>query len=153
METHAHRLAKGLLVDWLRAAAQRAGYDEYAEFAGLSWRVNRPGPAWGIWAEYPILSDKTGLDQVWDERAARWSDSPPSYQQVVDMGSRPNCVLDIAIQHKGRIAFAIEICHKHHCGPRKLKFLRDELQVIEIPTQWVLGQVDRPAQIPVEFYL
>lgn len=152
-ETHAHRLAKDLLARWLRESAEEAGWDNYADLAGFSWRVNRKGPAWGIWTEYPVLSDGTGITQVWDEIDPRWRRAPPTHDDIVAMGWRPMCVLDIAIQHKGLITVAVEVCHKHPCGNRKLGFLRPHLSVLEVPTHWVLGQVDKPKCIPEEFWL
>lgn len=175
VESFAHLEAKRLLTAWLREAADAVGHDEYASFCGnaLSWRVNRQGPHWGVWQEYPVLADYTGLNQVWDETdlscprhgdkgcpgnchrfpVSRWQNRPPTYDDVIDMGFRPMVVLDIAIQHKGAIAFAIEVVHKHRCNPRKIGFLRDCLTLIEIPAYWVLGQIDRPSEMPSEFFL
>lgn len=153
LESYAHRTAKRILAGWLQESAAEAGNDGHADFVGLSWRVNRRGPHWGIWQEYPVISDYRGLDPVWDEVSPRWRARPPTYAEVTARGLRPMAVLDIAIQHKGTIAFAIEVVHKHHCDPRKIGFLRDRLTLLEIPAYWVLGQVDRPSEIPREFYL
>lgn len=154
VESYAHVTAKRLIVEWFREAAAAAGRDAVAGFAGFSWRVNRAGPAWGIWDEYPILSDGTGAVHVWDEISDRWRARSPSYADVIEMGYRPMAVVDIAIQHKGRVILAIEIRHKSPVGPRKLSFLHKHINdVLEIPAYWVLGQVDRPCQIPGEFWL
>lgn len=153
VESHARRHAKRLLLTWLRETAAKVGYDEYANFAGLSWRVNRPAPHWGIWCEYPVLAEGHGIDTVWDEVLRRWRKRSPTYDELIAAGLRPTAVLDIAIQHKGTIAFAIEVVHKHHCEPQKIAFLSDQLTLLEIPAYWVLGQVDRPTEIPCEFYL
>lgn len=153
VESFAHKEAKRLLVAWLRETAAAAGCDGRADFGGLSWRVNRPGPAWGVWNEHPILADGTGINPVWDETDDRWRGRPPTYDEIIASGTRPMAVLDVAVQHKGHIAFAIEVVHKHHCEPRKIGFLRDKLTLIEIPSYWVLGQVERPTAIPAEFWL
>jgi hypothetical protein len=154
VESFAHLTAKQLLLAWLREAGEAAGCDGHADFAGLSWRVNRPGPCWAVWPEYPVLSDGTGVAPVWDELDRRWRDLPPSYGQLVASGVRPRAIVDIAVQHKGRIAFAIEVKHKNPISPPKLGFLRrQDLAVIEIPAYWVLGQVDRPERLPEEFFL
>lgn len=153
LESYAHQTAKRLVAEWLQESAAKAGCDECADFAGLSWRVNRPGPHWGIWQEYPVIADYRGLEPVWDEVSPRWRARPPTYNEVIALDLRPMAVLDVAVQHKGMIAFAIEVVHKHRCDPRKIGFLRDRLTLLEIPAYWVLGQVDRPSEIPTEFYL
>ncbi len=161
LESHAHRQAKRLLLQWLREAAAVDGYDGYAGFPGgapgcasISWRVNRGAPHYGVWREYPVLSDGTGIIPVWgEEDHERWKNRPRTYEEVVAMGFRPMCVLDIAIQHKGAVEYAIEIVHKHRCDPRKIGFLKPRLTLLEIPAYWVLGQVDRPSEIPAEFFL
>lgn len=161
LESHAHQNAKALLARWLREAAEKAGLDSLAQFpaeadpySAIQWRVNRPKRSrWGIWQEYPILSNYQGINPVWDELSERWKRRPPTYDEVVAEGFRPMVVVDIAVQHKGLIAYAIEVVHKHRCDPRKIGFLRRELTLLEIPAYWVLGQVDRPKEIPSEFFL
>ncbi len=162
VESYAHVEAKRLLLLWLREAAEEAGVDQSACFGvpmraddkdGIAWRVNRGAPHFGVWEEYPVLSDDTGISPVWDEISDRWVSRPPTYEEVVDIGYRPMVVLDIAVQHKGGIIVAIEVAHKHHCDPRKIGFLRPRLTLIEIPAYWVLGQVGTPNAIPSEFFL
>lgn len=153
VESHAHRQAKRLLVKWLREAAAAAGHDGHADFCNLSWRVNRHRPHWGVWVEYPVLADGTGITTVWDEISENWRRRPPMRDELIERHLDPTCIIDIAIQHKGQIAFAIEVVHKHACDPRKIGFLRDRLTLLEIPAYWVLGQVDRPTVIPHEFFL
>jgi hypothetical protein len=153
-ESYAYHTAKLLLASWLRESAATAGLDGLANFAGLTWRVNRPGPSWGIWTEYPILSDGSGAIKTWDEIEGLWRDRPPSYADIVAMGYRPMTIIDIAVQHKGAIAFAMEIRHTHPVMPPKLRFLREVVAgVLEIPAYWVLGQVDCPSHIPQEFWI
>lgn len=68
VESYAHKAAKATLVQWLRDAAAEAGHDEYASPFGISWRVNRGGPHWGVWEEYPIDRGGSSLEcPVWDE--------------------------------------------------------------------------------------
>ena len=160
-ESHAHRHAKRLLAQWLREAAEAAGLDGHADFCGaVGWRVNRPGPSWGVWTEYPILSDWTGLDPVWDETAGGIAKvqigrqtEPPSFDDLIERGLHPVAILDLAIQHKGRIEYGIEVRHKHACDAAKIALLRPHMTLIEVTTHWVLGQVDRPTTIPYEFFL
>lgn len=162
LESFAHIEAKRLLLTWLREAAATAGRDEYAclglrqaedDKDGIDWRVNRSGPHWGVWPEYPVLADGTGIERVWDEISERWNARPPTYDEVIRSGNRPMAVLDIAIQHKGQVVYAIEVVHKHRCDPRKIGFLRPRLTLLEIPAYWALGQVGTPTAIPAEFFL
>ncbi len=166
VESHAHVEAKRLLLLWLRETAEdamssAANKQNHALFCmiaetdreGISWRVNRGAPHYGIWEEYPVLADDTGISPVWDEISDCWLSRPPTYEEVVDIGYRPMAVLDIAVQHKGEIHYAIEVVHKHRCNPQKIGFLRPRLTLIEIPAYWVLGQVGTPTAIPSEFFL
>lgn len=150
MESIAHREAKRYMLLWLREEADKS---EFANFAGISWRVNRGPPFHGVWSEYPILPNgRGGNDIVWDE----WEEdgSIPTYAELMRRGTPPTVVLDIAIQHKGRISYAIEIKHTHACSERKIDFLRSQsITLLEIPTQWILGQVFTPRRIPEEFLL
>jgi hypothetical protein len=153
LESHAHRLAKDLMAQWLREAAAAVGPDGHAELGELSWRVNRGAPHFGVWLEYPFLDGAPVA--VWDERSERWLAAPPTYDELIALNLPPRVIVDIAVQHKGRIAWAIEITHKHPVDTTKLDFLRlwTDLTLIEIPAYWVLGQVDRPTAIPEEFFL
>jgi len=150
-ESHAHATARRLIADWLRDSASLARLDGFANFAGIGWRVNRSGPSWGIWTEYPIVD---GQLTVWDEISDRWKLAPPTYNQVVALGNPPRVIVDVAIQHKGRIEVAFEVCHKHACSPSKIDFLRAcDITLIEVPAYWALNQVDRPTSIPSEFFI
>ena len=75
LESLAHRTAKGALLLWLRDAASTAGYDHEARLGRLAWRVNRGGPHYGIWSEYPIVAGGNGNERVWDELDERWFDA------------------------------------------------------------------------------
>lgn len=130
-----------------------AGLDRHADFAGLSWRVNRGPASWGVWEEYPVLSDGRGLGDVWDEVSPKWGARPPTFSELVNVDKSVLCIIDIAIQHKGQIVFAIEVVHKHPSTLSKVNFLRDRLTLLEIPAYWILGQVDRPTSIPPEFFV
>jgi len=150
-ESHAHRLAKTLFAGWLRDSASSVGRDGYAGFAGIGWRVNRGPPTWGIWEEYPFC-DLSGI--VWDEIDDRWLCQPPSYDQLIAMGRPPFAIVDVAVQHKGMIAYAVEIMHKHECDEKKLTILRSCVNsILEVPAYWILGQVGTPTQIPEEFFV
>jgi len=169
-ESYAHSLAKDLVVSWLRNAAASAGRDEFANCFGHLWRVNRDGPHWGVWSEYPILADRSGIDPVWDEEketdksppegvwpTSPWEERPPSYEELISEGRFPGAILDIAIQHKGSIIIGIEIRHKHPVSRRKMDFLEEVgmscISVLELLAYWVLGQVAPPTKCPAEFWI
>lgn len=152
-ESFAHRYAKQTLLGWLRETARKAGLYNHADFAGISWQVNRGRPHFGIWEEYPILADGLGIDPVWDEFSPKWKNHPPTYDDIVGLGYRPRVIVDVAVQHKGIIAFAIEVRHKSAVSDLKVRFLTPLLTLIEIPAYWILGQIERPEAIPEEFYM
>jgi len=151
-ESYAHRFAKEQLCAWLRKAAQHAGPDEYAHFCGLSWRVNRGAPHYGVWPEYPLQCKQ---DTVWDEIDDKWLERPPTRDEAIAARMPPDFILDIAIQHKGAITIGIEIVHKNRFSPTKVILLNRAFwpfSLFEIPAAWVLGQVDCPTDgIPDEF--
>ncbi len=154
LESLAHRTAKGAMLLWLREAAEVTGYDREAHLGRLAWRVNRRGPHYGVWSEYPVVAGGNGSSTVWDEISERWTGRPPSYDELVAEGIRPMAIFDIAIQERSQITIAIEIKHKHPIEPLKRGLIRKlGVELIEVPTQWVLGQVDRPCEIPDEFWL
>ena len=66
VESYAHKAAKATLIGWLR---EKAVHDKYNLAAGLQWRVNREGPSFGIWEEYPVVSSDDIDCCVWDESA------------------------------------------------------------------------------------
>lgn len=158
VESYAHRNAKQVVVGWLRDAAQSAGHDNYTkDLFGIEWRVNRPGPNWGVYEECPVLSDGTGILPCWDETLGDLGGLPPTYQQLVASGKRPVAIFDIAIQHKGHVVCCIEIVHKHAVSDEKLRRingLSDSLQLLVLPAKWVLGQIGPPAApIPPAFWV
>jgi hypothetical protein len=163
MESYAHKAAKSVFTQWLREEAERASPGGgFANFLGIHWRVNRGAPHWGIWEEYPVLHDGTGLAPVWDEMGWHRPDlppdigneRPPTYEELKARSMIPTAILDIAIQHKGTIISGVEIVHKHAPDEHKLAFLdwRGIHKVLVIPAKWVLGQIDKPRRIPEEFW-
>ncbi|WP_424140279.1 hypothetical protein [Roseomonas chloroacetimidivorans] len=148
-ESYMHRAAKEVVAGWLRDVAAEAGYDEYTRLGPLSWRVNRPGPSWGIWLEYPF-TDARGGSEVWDEEFGDtgdcpWQDALPPIVDGKVLGERVAAVADIAIQHKGCIIWAVEIVHKHPCPIHKRAFYdHHHIGLIEVRASWVMRQTKRP---------
>lgn len=146
-ESYLHRAAKEVMVRWLREAAADAGHDNYTSLGPLTWRVNRPGPAWGVWMEYPI---SPSCDLVWDEQETGFDDAPPTYDWCVARGYSVAAVADVAVQHKGRIAHAVEIVHKSPCSPAKRALYEDlGIWLWEVPAKWVMAQTARPRLLKV----
>lgn len=149
-ESYAHHTAKTIFAGWLRTAAENAGYDEYANFAGIEWRVNRPSPLWGVYEEYPLLHDDS---VVWDEQGYA---IPPTYKEMKKNFKGDFKIADIVVQHKGSIIYVIEIVHKNALSQEKEDFYNSMLvrpKIIVIPTHWILGQIGIPQSIPREFFV
>ena len=168
LESYAHRAAKSVLVGWLRTAAERAGgYDAWATMAGFGWRVNRSGPHFGVWEEYPAVVTRYGCDgitTVWDEigdllgaigddcLVSPWRDAPPTYASLIAQRTPPACIMDVAVQEKGAVVAAFEIVHKSPPSWEKIYFLQAHgVAVFVLPARWVLGQIAEPRCIPQEF--
>lgn len=164
LESYAHKAAKEVMVGWLREAAALAIEEcpavPYTNMAGISWRVNRDAPHYGVWLEYPIgkaqgyYTSRDGYQPVWDETdEGKWRERPPTFDELKEQGRTPEYILDIAIQHKGSIVGAIEIVHKNPPSKAKISALRQLCSdVLVIPASWVLGQVGVPTEIPDRFY-
>ena len=143
LESYAHKAAKAVVSGWLREAASAAfPGDNWVTSLGITWRINRPGPHFGIWEEYPLVEHQT---IVWDEVDARWQNAPPTLEDLRAEGVRPRAILDIAIQHKGVIADGIEIVHTSDLSATKTEYLRRMgITVFVVDASWVLRQVRRP---------
>jgi len=148
-ESYMHRAAKEVVVRWLREAAEEAGADNYASLGPITWRVNRAGPTWGIWEEYPFTAERGACD-VWDEdfgdaEDAPWEHAPPPVVDGYAAGERVACVADVAVQHKGCISYAVEVVHKHPCPIHKRAFYDQHfIGLIEVRASWVMRQTRRP---------
>lgn len=156
VESYAHKTAKATVAQWLReTASECGGWDQYADLAGISWRVNRDGPHFGVWEEYPFILRGDGHYTVWDEVSEVYERRPPTYEELVEKNTRPSVIVDVAIQHKGQIAICIEVAHKNPLSPVKLMKLAEMgmYDVLEVPARWVLAQVGRPKRIPPEFWI
>lgn len=176
LESHGHRLAKQLLVSWFREEAAGAAGDGWST-CGVYARPNRSGPFWGVFEEYPICSHQLPGYPVWDEEdwcdrwqerfgrlpddAAEmvstcddnfgpnsWASRPPTREELLQIGPTPLLVLDIMCQHKGNIAFGIEIVHKNPVSEYKAEILsRCEFPVLEVKSSWILAQVAIPNRL------
>lgn len=169
VESFAHRAAKELFASWLRELAneQTAKGRDTPRFGNyLWWRVNRPGPHFGVWTEYPIMPvfgttdcrepsnpGRVGINPVWDEQDDKWEARPPSFDECIASGHIPEFVADIAIQHKGYIKTIVEIVHKHPPHDDKVVgYFNIGVNFLVLPSAWVLGQVARPTSTPDQFW-
>jgi len=156
-ESYMHRAAKEIMFRWLHEVAEVSGYDNYTELGPLSWRVNRPAPSYGIWMEYPIRSWLKDDHEVWDEWGEHrdpplFQEAPPTYEWCRSMGMGIACIPDIAIQHKGRIIYAVEIVHKNPIKQQKLVFYeRNDIIPVEVKASWIMRQVRRPSRLMARF--
>jgi hypothetical protein len=165
VESYMHRFAKATFAEWLRQLARETGSDEYTKpFPArngqdpIGWRVNRGGPHFGVWEEYPV-AENYGITPVWDEwwteegeEEAAWMKEgrTPTREECRSIGYEPEFIFDIAVQHKGSIVYAIEIVHKNDVSERKLRKMQDIIdiqgwvKVYVVPAKWVLSQIGRP---------
>lgn len=144
LESYQHKAAKQVLTEWLRDAAQAAGFDSYASFSGLDWKVNRMEPDWGIYQEYPVNSQIKSESNVlaWDETGLS---TIPSFLELDSIDDRPSLIFDVAVQEKGRIVYAFEVVHKSPVSFWKSVDLNQlEVETYAIDAAWILSQVKPP---------
>lgn len=159
-ESYMHSAARQTVVHWLReAAAENGGAHGRAYFGDVYWAHNRRAPLWGVWPEYPFVSEACQGQEVWDECSrfgGSWGDlqpgdppRPPTFEECCAMGRPPLFIADIALQHKGCITYAIEVVHKHPVSSAKRRFYRMiDVKIIEVSAKWVLGQTSPPKGFP-----
>lgn len=156
VESYLHKAAKAVVVEWLRAAAQEAGDGaEWFKLAPVHCRPNRGAPGFGIWPEWPVAGS-LGLTELWDEF---WPDSeprretgtaPPTPEQLIAAGTRPQCVIDVGVIHKGRLGCAVEIVHKHPTPAWKVALLEAaDVPLVEVDALAVLQKIERPNGLPL----
>ncbi len=155
MESYAHKAAKDVVFNWLTEAENRRPYAMYASCLDTAWFQEDNGPH--FWKDYPILSSGTGIYPVWFHDPVNMGSresGPPSYDDLVALGTPPRAVLDIAILEPCYIRTGIEIVHKHPPSFQKLTFLKSLklTELLVLPTQWVLDQVGPPEKVPEEFW-
>lgn len=147
IESYSHKAAKSVLAGWFRDAAEKAGRDNYATACGITWRVNRSGPHWGVWEEYPILEKD---HQVWDERdVPNHQDKPPAFEELKAAGTPPKIILDVALQSKGDITYGFEIVHRNKPSFDKMFFIEHQcnFRVLFIRAHWILCHTKPPKEI------
>jgi len=150
-ESYMHYYAKMTFINWLRTSNER--------FGPLYWTSNRGAPYFGIYEEYPISSDHVNDDQVWDEwdYEEEWEDfiplgwelkrkdDIPTREELMQFKSPLLCVIDIAIQHKGCIKYAIEIVHTSPTPDWKLEILNNStISVYEVSAKSILSETGVP---------
>jgi len=159
VESYKHQFAKNVLATWFRDKCKDVG-NVWVSLQPACWRVNRDGPHYGVWVEYPVCLDKQnqliGTCPVWDEHDPEFELAPPSYQRCIDLGYLPIAIFDVAIQHKGNIIYAFEVVHKNRVSPLKLDYIErvrqyQHLEVFEIDADWILSRVGPPDALICEY--
>ena len=157
-ESFLHKAAKELVADWLRVADK---YDDCGDFWDISalrfqWRAPKTDLIDNVYLEYPVVCDPP-LDwrseqnvfghQAWWQCLGFTDDPnrPPTYEECVRLGARPDCVIDIAVLDQSAIKYAIEIVHTSPVSYRKARLLSDlGIQVVCVSAEWVMRQSRRP---------
>lgn len=176
IESYKHQFAKTTLAQWFRDIARdKGGYDKHVKLNPIYWRVNRGTPHYGVWIEYPICLDSQNRiigDQAWDEK--NWDKSeidpvfdeigvvlgpcrkenslldvrPPTFDETIAMGLTPIVIFDVAIQHKGNLAYGLEVVHRNDISETKLAYLRRiGVETYTIDADWILSRVKRPDEL------
>ena len=149
LESYKHLAAKQVLAGWLRRAAGAAGPDAYASWAGVTWRVNRPAPDFGVWEEYPLTTQllRAGSVSAWDERGEA---APPTYRTLIGRDEPPLCIFDVAVQHKGLVTYAFEVVHQHPVTDTKRSILAAlDVCTLVLSAEWIMRQVGPPRRLAV----
>lgn len=147
VESYKHLAAKRVVINWLRSAAADVGYDHAATFCNLHWKVNRPGPGFGIWDEYPVIGFMVDAGRVW-----AWDEdqyvTPPSFQELVDIGTPPKVIFDVAVQQRGEILYAFEIVHAAAPTAAKIDILTQlSCTTFALEAEWIMRQVGPPTRL------
>ena len=157
-ESYAHKAAKQVVFDWIQEIYKESDpKDSYVHWGHMSWRPNYE------FMEYPVLPNGGGIvDVLWNEHY--WSEGEeyqninyiPTYEVLCEEGKPPAAILDLVITHKGSVLYIIEITHKHPLSREKIDFLYsldDNIQIIELPADYVLRQFRRPTKIPRQYFV
>lgn len=96
---------------------------------------------WPIfWDDYPLPPDE---NKLYDEEKG-----VIPYQAMVDKGIPPKRIVDIGVNHKGVLRYAIEVTYKNSINPEKMNDLREVRgleQVFEVYAEDILGCQDDEA--------
>lgn len=74
----------------------------------------------------------------------------PTFEELKEIGTIPDAIADVAVQHKGTIAYAFEVVHKHGLTDKKRAFLRTlDCTTMVLDAGWILAQVECPKRLRV----
>lgn len=116
------------------------------------WRRNRGALVEVPVAIYDVIQGHE-TTYAWDEGCGpRWPSLEygrvPTYKQCIDLGIEIAMIFDVAVYHKGTIAFAIEVRHRHAVDERKGAMIEAfGAPVFEMEAEWILRQVRRPDRL------
>ena len=116
VESYKHQFAKATLAGWFREIAD-GNVDDYVGIDPVRWRVNRSGPNFGVWTEYPIAVDK---DQI---PAEKIESEKRIYAEQVKESGKPAHLVDKIVEGK------LEAFYKEACLLYQ-PWVRDDKQTI-----------------------
>ena len=153
VESYAHKASKIVVMDCL-----------IAKLFPVCWRREIVA-----FHEYPIVvvpakhalavthgTAVIGLQRPgWDQITNGILPAVPTLNNLKDHGMFPAAIMDIACFYRDEFVLAIEINHKHAVDQKKFDFLRsaDVPNLLELSSEWVLGQIMPPRVIPDKFWL
>ncbi len=140
-ESYQHAAARTVFKSWLDEASKT---ELTAKFGPFEWKGN-------VFEEFAFIKEISEPVQIMDYNLAL-----SSYEELVVKGIKPVAIADLAIVHKGMVAYAIEIVHKHDLDQPKISRLLNlksciELEIWRIEAHWVLSQVNVPTEFPFSF--
>lgn len=137
-ESYQHAAARTVFLKWLNDIDKTSPYS--VKFGPFEWRGR-------VWEEFPFVKGVSEpLQNFWDSKA-------PSYEELILNKLKPVAIVDIAIEHKGMIIYAIEIVHKHDISKLKIDRLKSlrrcfDLEIWRVEAHWILAQVGMPSSFP-----
>jgi hypothetical protein len=154
-ESYKHKLAKELLLKWLRDQDEKKDFCRVAQF---EWRSN-----YGIFCELPFyetshphyFEESGGLIKPWDYNFAKKSYKKNNYDFLFDNNFNKGAILfkpDISLTHKGGVTKLFEIKNTHEVTSDKLLriikfFRRYHIEVYEIEAEEILRHCNVPEYI------
>jgi len=185
-ESYKHKLAKELLISWFESEREFVCYkfkindmNDTIVFRKNHFFVEYPvvicekfdslGNIWNEMYDYYCKDEfcdhkndncyeiKNKNDFVYD--TAKLYTPSPSHEWCIRNNFYPKIIFDIAISHKGCIAYGIEIVNTNGISEKKKNNIQDAIQispckaVLEISADWILKQTEKPKVLQVERYI
>jgi hypothetical protein len=181
VESYLHKFAKQTVATWIRGRVKVGAKFKGLQPMGDAIPFGMEAPMCGVYEEYPILRDRTGLQRVCcqsDDVAdadrcnhlTGWHcyvHSNPGKLTIPHKHGIPTlkalseakmpaaeCVFDVGvIDTTGKLCCVVEICHTNPMNAKKIKWLTDNnVTWYEISAEWVMKQIRSPYSVAEGLY-